>query len=265
MTDPRLTPDPARITGRVDAQIMVGHTDLCRTPDGPRDRQLILGDAVTVFATEKGWSYVQARKDDYCGFVHTVTLGEAETPTHRVLAAGSHAYRAPDIKSPDRSPLSFGSLLAATDTTGGFLATRHGYVPLQHVAPLNRTGTDPAACAQLLLHTPYLWGGNSRAGIDCSGLVQAALLACGIPCPGDSDLQQAALGTPLPKGSAVRRNDLLFWRGHVALVVDETTLIHANAGHMAVADEPIADAIARIMAQGDGPVTAHKRLAASLG
>ena len=113
----------------------------------------------------------------------------------------------------------------------------------------------------MFLGTPYLWGGNSRLGIDCSGLVQASLLACGIPCPGDSGPQERALGNYAPpNGSAYLRGDLLFWKGHVALVRDSETLIHANVFHMAVAVEPLQPAIDRILTQGDGPVTAHKRL-----
>jgi cell wall-associated NlpC family hydrolase len=129
-------------------------------------------------------------------------------------------------------------------------------VPKKHLRPLDRPFTDPAAVAQLLFGVPYLWGGNSVLGIDCSGLVQAALLACSVPCGGDSDLQEAvgseATGEP-------RRGDLVFWPGHVAMMVDGETLIHANAHHMAVAYEGLAAATLRIEAQSGGGVTARRR------
>jgi len=134
---------------------------------------------------------------------------------------------------------------------GGF------FVPKPHIRPIERPFSDPVTVAQLFFGTPYLWGGNSAFGIDCSGLVQAAFLACGIDCPGDSDMQMS-MGAPA--SAPYRRGDLLLWKGHVALCVDDEVLIHANAHHMAVAYEPILRAIARIEAQGDGPVTAHRRM-----
>jgi cell wall-associated NlpC family hydrolase len=132
-------------------------------------------------------------------------------------------------------------------------------VPKPHLRPISHPFRDPVTVAQLFFGTPYLWGGNSAFGIDCSGLVQAALLACGIACPGDSDLQ-AALGNTVPDDAPMLRGDLIFWKGHVAMVVDDQTLIHANAHHMAVAYEPIDAAIARIKAQGGGTVTGRRRL-----
>ncbi len=134
------------------------------------------------------------------------------------------------------------------------------FVPAQHLRPLDEPDSDPAAVAQRFTGTPYHWGGNSGFGIDCSGLVQAACLACGVACPGDSDQQEARLGQPLPGGTQPERNDLLFWKGHVALVVSDSALIHANAHHMAVTCEDIDTALARIEKQGDGLVTSHKRL-----
>ncbi|MBR9841703.1 MAG: C40 family peptidase [Rhodobacteraceae bacterium] len=256
----RGTHDGVAFTEGTHAQIAVPFADLCAAPNGARDRQCLYGEAVTVIETRDGWSFVQAAKDDYVGYLHESALIPARTPTHWLSAPASHLYEAPDFKSRDRVALSFGSHLTVTGISGRFLETPDGFIPSVHARPLSETASDPAAIAELFLGTPYLWGGNSRFGIDCSGLVQAALIACGLPCPGDSDMQEAEIGIPLPTGTSPRRNDLLFWKGHVALILDDTTLIHANAHHMAVASEDIASAITRIQDQGDGPVTAHKRL-----
>ena len=113
--------------------------------------------------------------------------------------------------------------------------------------------------AESLLHSPYLWGGNSRAGLDCSGLVQLAFAAAGIALPGDSDLQQAT-GQDIPADAALRRGDLIFWKGHVAIIVDDHRLIHANGHSMSVAYEDTKACIARIMAQAGGPVTHRRRV-----
>jgi len=257
MSDPRMTPDPAHITGRDPAQVALPVADLCRAPGGPRDRQLIFGDTVVVLGAFDGWNYVQADRDGYCGYVRRAALGPISQPTHKVIAPATHVYKSADFKSPDLLSLSFASHLHVTDQTTKFAQTNAGHVPLTHLAAVSTHATDPATIAALFLGTPYLWGGNSRWGIDCSGLVQAALLACAIPCPGDSDLQQQ-LGTPAT--GPYKRNDLLFWKGHVALVVDADTLIHANAHAMSVVNEPINAAIKRIADQDDGPVTGHRRL-----
>ena len=277
MSDRRRTPANARValaslrgtltgvafTKGSPAQIAVPVADLCAAPEGPRDRQCLYGETVTVIETRSGWSFVQCSRDGYVGYLPDTVLAPARTPTHWLSAPASHLYEAPDFKSRDRAALSFASRLTVTGTAGRFLETPGGFLPAVHARPLSETASDPAAMAELFLGTPYLWGGNSRFGIDCSGLVQAALTACALPCPGDSDMQEAETGTALPTGTPPRRNDLLFWKGHVALVVDDTTLIHANAYHMAVAFEDIATAITRIADQGDGPVTAHKRLSSS--
>ena len=233
--------------------------DLLRRPDGPRDRQFLMGEAVIVQSVTGGWAEVRANRDDYRGFVPEAALTEG-TVTHQVSARATHLYPAPDFKTRERFSLSHGARLRVLSEQGRFAETPQGYVPQAHLTPLDLCATDPVTVAETLLGTPYLWGGNSSFGIDCSGLVQAGCLACGIDCPGDSGPQEESLGETLPDAAPLQRGDLLFWRGHVAWVSDPDTLLHANAHHMAVAYEPIADAIARITAQGGGPVTSRKRL-----
>ncbi len=234
-------------------------------PGGTRLRELLLGAEFCVLEARGGASFGFARDDGYVGYVPAAALGHACAPTHRIGAIRSYAKHVPDLK--DTGPhllLSRGARLAVTGTGSAWAACMidgaEMYLPRAHLRPIDSQDDDPAAVAEAYLGTPYLWGGNSALGIDCSGLVQAALHACAIACPGDSDQQQAALGRTLAPGSAYRRGDLLFWKGHVAMVLDGTRLIHANATHMAVVIEDIAAAIARIEAAGEGPVTAHKRL-----
>ncbi len=275
MTDRRLTPANGRVAaahleGLVEAdryvsgathRIVTTFADLFREPHGARDRQLLFGDAVTVFERREGAAFVQAEKDGYVGYVDEAALGEAKASTHWVTSLASHIYSEPDMKSPETGALVFGSHVTTTAHSGRFYEiTDGGFVPKQHLWPVEKRFGDPATAAQIFFGVPYLWGGNTSRGIDCSGLIQAALMAAGLPCPGDSDLQEQALGDPLPQHAALARGDLVFWRGHVGLMVDGETLIHANAHHMAVAYEPVEAAIRRIEAQGGGPVTARRRL-----
>jgi cell wall-associated NlpC family hydrolase len=274
MSDPRRTPangrvaaarlrgtvEAARFTAGVARRVAVPVADLRRAPDGARDRQLVLGEAVTVYEDHAGWAFVEAARDGHVGYLPADALAAAPAPTHRVAARATHLYPAPDFRAHERAALSHGSLLTVTAAGDRFAETPAGFVPATHLAPVGRHEADPVAVAELVLGTPYLWGGNSSFGIDCSGLVQMPCLACGLPCPGDSDMQAAELGTPLPEDAPLQRGDLLFWAAHVAWVLDAGTILHANAFHMAVAQEPLQDAIARIAAQGDGPVTARKRL-----
>ncbi|MEL7099252.1 MAG: NlpC/P60 family protein [Pseudomonadota bacterium] len=256
MSDPRTSPDPDLVQGAKPARIVATVCDLTRTPFGPRDRQLIAGDPVTILGTEGRRHYVRSEKDGYIGWLMQSDTGPYHEPTHVVTALATHAYTAPDFKSPERVSLTFGSRLFALSATEGYIETPYGFVPSQHLAALPWTASQPAQVAQLFLGTPYLWGGNSRLGLDCSGLVQAALLACGIPCPGDSDQQQAAL--PAIE-QADQPGDLIFWKGHVAMLLDAHTLIHANAYHMAVATEPKDTAIARIAKKEFGDITGFAR------
>ncbi len=241
-------------------RVAVPVADLLRDPGGARDRQLLLGEAVRVQDERGGWVRALALRDGYPGWMRCDSLADLPEPTHRVSARATHLYPEPDLKSRERASLSLGSLLTVSAVSAAFAETAQGFVPAGHLSPVGQPAPDPVAVAERLIGTPYLWGGNSAFGIDCSGLVQIACLACAIACPGDSDEQAAGLGRALPEGTPPRRGDLLFWRGHVAWVSDADTLIHANARDMAVAYEPLCAALARIEAQGDGRVTHHKRL-----
>ena len=271
--DKRLTPANGRVAaerlrGQVQAdrfvagepaRVAVPVADLDGSPGGMRDRQLLWGEGVTVYEERDGFAFVEAHRDGYVGYVAAVSLSEPRAPSHRVAVPATHLYRDEDIKGPDLRHLSFGALVTVEAERRKFWETPEGYIPKAHLRPLDKPFTDAAAVAQLHFGVPYLWGGNSVLGIDCSGLVQASLLACGVPCPGDSDLQRN-LGTEIPDGEPLRRGDLLFWKGHVAMAVDGETIIHANGHHMAVAYEGAERAILRIRAQGEGEVLARRRL-----
>lgn len=235
--------------------------DLCASPGGKRDKQILFGQGVRVLEVHDGWAFGIDAVDDYVGYLPAGALVPNVWPTHRVSSRLTHVYSRHDLKSPEQMSLSYFSELAVIGQEGRFCALAGGgFVPEQHVEPLSWYADDPVVEAEKFLGTPYLWGGNSGTGIDCSGLVQLALYAVGRACPRDSDLQQVSLGQTLPPGTPVQRGDLLFWKGHVAMAVDDETMIHANGHHMAVAYENIAEAIARIKAQGEGGLTAHKRL-----
>jgi cell wall-associated NlpC family hydrolase len=270
--DRRLTPATDRMAhqsliGRIEGRtfthgevrsVAAPLVDLLASPGGPRERQLWLGDGFTVIDRDRGHAFGFAAKDGYCGWLPDDALGPASAFTHWVASAGSHVYDAPKVQARDLAALPMGARLTVTGQTGAFAETALGHVPSVHLHQMDRMHDDPVAVAEMFLGTPYLWGGNSRAGLDCSGLVQVAFLACGRPCPADSDLQQA-LGRPLDQHEPLRRGDLLFWKGHVAMVVDTQRLIHANAHSMSVSHERIVPCIARIASQGGGPVIRRNR------
>lgn len=249
------------VDGPQSRRVIVPVADLRDKPDGRRVRQLLFGDLVEVEADFGAHLRIRAHRDGYVGVIRARDLGAPVAATHRVIALATHLYQAPDFRSPDVASLSFGAQLAVTERSGNFCRTHEGYfVPAGHVAGAHLKFRDPAGVAELFLGVPYLWGGNSRLGLDCSGLVQIACLACGAHCPGDSGAQSRELGLPLPDHATLERGDLLFWDGHVAMMVSESRMIHANAHHMSVVFEPVADAVRRIAEQGDGPVTGRRRL-----
>lgn len=276
--DPRLTPArphvaDLRLRDRVTAARYVAGTPrrvtapsapLRREPDpgAGLDTEALLGDAVDLYDAAEGFAFVQLARDGYVGYLPADSLGPADPePTHRVTALRTFLYPEPDLKRPVLGHLSLGARLVATGESGAYLETRGGYVFARHCAPVESREPDCVATAMRLAGTPYLWGGRTSLGLDCSGLVQLCLDMAGLPCPRDADMQERALGQALPLDLAhLRRGDLVFWRGHVGLMRDPETLIHANGHHMAVAAEPLAEAVARIEAHSFGAVTGIRRL-----
>ena len=229
-------------------------------PEAPLDTEALMGERVTVYEiSEEGWAWGQLENDDYVGYLPASALvPPALMRTHKVSVPRTLAFPGPSIKLPPLRGVPFGARVEVERIEGPLAFTSAGYVPFQHLVRIADNAADHVAVAERFLRTPYLWGGKTSLGIDCSGLVQIALNACGIHCPRDTYMQEAALGSAVAvKG--LRRGDLIFWKGHVAIARDGESIIHANAFHMAVAIEPLAEALARIGETGS-EITAVKRL-----
>jgi hypothetical protein len=230
-------------------------------PDSPLVTEALMGERVTVYEfNDEGWAWSQLESDGYVGWLPANALVPSrDPPTHTVAALRTLAFPGPSIRLPPVASPPLGSRLTVLRTQERFAVASIGYVPASHLARAGRHDTDFVAVAERFVGTPYLWGGKTNFGLDCSGLVQVALNACGICCPRDSDMQERALGALVTSLSTLERGDLVFWKGHVAIVRNASTFVHANAFHMAVAIEPITQAIARIAASGSD-VTSIRRL-----
>jgi cell wall-associated NlpC family hydrolase len=280
MDDPRLTParpDLAAkyLEGKVKAaRFVTGETfevvdaiapvRMAPSSDAELMTQALKGERVTIYDRDgEGWAWGQLSRDGYVGWLPDSSLARPQAaPTHKITALRTFAFPGPSIKLPPLNTLAMESLLTVTGESGAFAVTREGWhVPRGHLGNLDRFEKDFVELAERFVGTPYLWGGKSSFGIDCSGLVQIALNAAGTGCPRDSDMQQDGLGSdvdPAQSGS-LQRGDLIFWKGHVAIVRDKDTIVHANAHHMATVIENTTEAIARIKAAGS-EVAAIKRL-----
>ena len=240
---------------------------LRKQPDPARgfETEALFGESLTIFEEANGWAWVQLARDGYVGYVPSDAVAHGVMrPTHRVQTLGTFLYGAPDIKSSPIMHLALNTPLAVRGGDERFLELEGGgFVYTRHTVPAERFARDYAEIAERFIGTPYLWGGRTRIGIDCSGLVQTSLLAAGIPAPRDSDMQQAELGDNVLVAEDLEglvRGDLIFWKGHVGIMLDGVLMVHANAYHMLVAVEPLPEAALRIAKSG-GHISAIKRLA----
>ena len=245
-------------------QVNVPFVDLLGSPDGKRNRQLIYGSKVKYFSAAKGWAFIQNTYDNYVGYVPESTIASETQKTHIVTAPLAHVFMEPNIKSKNIEILPLAARVSGEMIGNGFLETELGWISVSQLKRKTELSKDPIEVSKLLQNAPYLWGGNTTLGIDCSGLIQISLLLCGIGCPGDSDQQMNTLGQKIDIGSPRKKGDILFWKGHVAWVVNERQILHANAYHMATVIEEANEAIERIKKQDNNSVIAHKRLIGEL-
>jgi cell wall-associated NlpC family hydrolase len=280
MDDPRTTParpDLAAkyLEGKVEAKRFVegeafeivdaiAPLRCAPSPDAELATQALKGERAMIYDRNgEGWAWGQLNSDGYVGWLPDRALATpGAKPTHKITGLRTFAFPGPSIKLPPAATLVMGSAITVAREEGSFAVTREGwYLPRHHVGLIDSRAPDFVAVAEQFIGTPYLWGGKSSLGIDCSGLVQVSLNAAGTGCPRDSDMQQDGLGRALDQSEAKkpRRGDLIFWKGHVAIVRDGETIVHANAHHMATVIENTRDAIARIKAAGS-EITAIKRL-----
>ena len=271
MADSRLTPArpdlaAAHLKGKVEAARYVegevcsvarGRAALRHHPsdDATQDSELLLGESVTVYERKNGWAWVQAGSDSYVGYVRETALGSAATVDARVILPLTPLLSGPDVKSPLRELLPLNATVKRGAAQGHFVQVAGGFLHGRALAGLDQTAADFVTVAEQFLNVPYVWGGKTFEGLDCSGLVQTAMQASGIAAPRDTDMMETALGQPVARDK-LKRGDLVFWKGHMGVMRDAETLLHANAHFMQVTSEPLAVAVARIST----PVISIKRL-----
>jgi len=275
--DRRLTPArpdlaAAHLKGKVSAnsfvegrpaQVAHGIAGLYAAPaeDSGLQTQLLFGESFTIYEDKDGWAWGQASLDSYVGYARAACLALPLAATHRVTSLATPLLRAPDVKKGALDMLPMNAKVAAAGEDGRFTRLVNGaYVFSRHLAPVDGRAADWVAAAERFAGVPYLWGGKTSAGIDCSGLVQTALEAGGLQSPRDTDMMEAALGLPLAQDASLQRGDLIFWKGHVGLMLDRERIIHANGFTMQVSIEKLAEVRERTLAGEGLPIRTIKRL-----
>lgn len=258
------------VTGEI-CQVTVPALPLRREPrfDATLDTEALFGETLTLFDESEGWAWVQLARDGYVGYMPSEGLGSAiATPTHRVAVLRTYVYPSPDIKTPPLALLSLNSLLPVAGEEGRFLALKSGgFVIAEHTRTLDEHAGDFVDVALAFRGTPYLWGGRTSLGVDCSGLVQLASEAAGLACPRDADMQAKEVGRQLDwqASGALTRGDLVFWEGHVGIMTSPRDIVHASAYQMVVVGEPLAEAQDRIAASKGGKIVGVRRPACLSG
>ena len=271
MADKRLTParpdlaasslkgqvEAARFVDGEEAAVAWGRVPLRAGPsyDSGQVSELLFGEIVTVYERKDGWAWLQAKTDSYVGYARESGLGPPVTADAHVIQLLTPLLFAPDVKSPLRDLLPLNARIRRGQQEKDFVAVGDGFLSVRALAPLADAASDFVAVAERFIGVPYVWGGKTFQGLDCSGLIQTAVQAAGLVCPRDTDMQEQALGDAVARDQ-VKRGDLIFWKGHVGVMRDAQTLLHANAFHMQVTSEPLDVAISRIAT----PITAIKRL-----
>ncbi len=276
MSDPRITPAradlaAAHLKGQVHApryadaktfQVQTGRAALRAKPseEAGLDTELLCGERFNAYDIASGWAWGQSLEDDYVGYVREDALcPNAAAADHRVIAQMTPVFPAADLKKPVRDFLPLNAKVKVLAREGVYARIgESAFVFAGHLAPVNEAATDWVEVAERFLRAPYVWGGKTAAGLDCSGLIQTSLQAAGFACPRDTDMQERALGHAVDAKN-LQRGDLVFWKGHVGVMLDASRLLHANAFHMEVTIEPLAQAVARIE-KSAGAIRNVKRL-----
>jgi cell wall-associated NlpC family hydrolase len=236
-------------------------------PQARLGTEALFGETVTVYDVQNDWAWAQAALDDYVGYIPTDALSKTtgtKPPTHHVTVLSSFVFAEPDLKTLPLIALPMNAAVRVVSEKKGYgeLATG-GWIFLKHLAPVGEAEPDFVKTARLYSGVPYLWGGRSGLGLDCSGLVQTVLLRAGIAAPRDSDMQLAQLGAEINLDAYphdLKRGDLVFFPSHVGIMDDDLHLLHANAITMNVARQPLAEFVQILESKLSTAITGIRRL-----